>query len=238
MAEEASTRTLKLFGRTVLVTDSHQPSSPTTSKSQPSDINNEGMLEETIPCNSTPKECSHENINFSWRHLQPQQPGAFYYMHFQKEDPNSVESGTTTPLPWWTFYGGIPISLLSLQHQDSIKANEDTKLTETEDKEIQKEGSWTGSNTGSENEVGNCDTNWDDAETQSQLPCSEKVEKEIDRALEFKLSERSAFSERRTNRDKCGKGFMPYKRCLAERDSQSSAVIGKEREEQRIRLCL
>ena len=242
--EEASTRTLKLFGRTVLVTDSHRPSSPTTCKSQPSEMNNEGMQVETFPCNSTPKESSPENINFSLSHLQPQQPsGAFYYMHFQKEDSNCAEeAGTTAPMPWWNFYAGMPFPLLPhLHHQESINAHDDTKFTftETQDKEIQKEGSWTGSNTGSENQGGNCDINWDDAETQSNQPCSEKVEKEAyPSSFQFKLSENSAFSGRRTNTDKCMKGFMPYKRCLAERDIQSSTVIGKEREEQRIRLCL
>ncbi|XP_034683621.1 protein REVEILLE 1-like [Vitis riparia] len=235
--EEASTRTLKLFGRTVLVTDSHRPSSPTTSKSQPSDINNEGMHVETLPWNSTPTESSPENSSFSWSHLQSQPSGAFYYMHFKKEDSNCVEAGTTAPLPWWTFYGGIPIPFLPLHHQDSIKAHEDTKFAETHDKEIQKEGSWTGSNTGSVNEGGNCDTNWD-VETQSQQPYLDTMEKESDPAFELKLSERSAFSRGRTNTDKCVKGFMPYKRCLAERDTQSSMIIGSEREEQRIRLCL
>ncbi|XP_028800586.1 uncharacterized protein LOC114755864 isoform X2 [Neltuma alba] len=37
---------------------------------------------------------------------------------------------------------------------------------------------------------------------------------------------------------KCGKGFVPYKRCIAERENHASSVTKEEREEQRIRLSL
>jgi SHAQKYF class myb-like DNA-binding protein len=38
--------------------------------------------------------------------------------------------------------------------------------------------------------------------------------------------------------DKIGKGFVPYKRCLADRGSNLSTITGEERDEQRVRLCL
>ncbi|KAK9285475.1 hypothetical protein L1049_024669 [Liquidambar formosana] len=238
LAEQASIRSLKLFGRTVLVTDSHMPSSPTmvTCKSLPEDMN-EGRPVQTLPWSFMPTGFPLQNTECPWSNLPHGAPGGFYYMHFQDENPNLVEGGSATPLPCWTFYGGIPFPCLPFRNPESEKANSDSNFGVVQNGEIQKEGSWTGSNTGSVNEGENGDKNWD-IETQSRRLSFDMDEKEPHLVSQVKPSEKSGFSEQRANSERCMKGFVPYKRCLAERDTQSSTVTGEEREEQRIRLCL
>ncbi|KAK1578584.1 hypothetical protein Q3G72_031453 [Acer saccharum] len=194
---EACTRSLKLFGRTVLVTNSHRPSSPTvgTSKSLPSDTH------EVKP----------------WQ-LLPQK---------------FTDAGSGAPIPQWSFYGGMAFPITQYHKQESVKIVLDSNLGEVQDKQFEKEGSWTGSNCKSvEDENDNFDKN-SDMETKSCQRTLEKEEKEPDSVFELKQSEKSAFSAIRG-----AKGFVPYKRRVAERDSQSSRIRIDEREEQRIRLSL
>ncbi|KAK4394917.1 protein REVEILLE 1 [Sesamum angolense] len=71
------------------------------------------------------------------------------------------------------------------------------------DEELQREGSLVGSNSGSTGEINNDNRNSDVVDSK-QLSNSGKKE--------------------------CGKGFVPYKRCLAERDDKSSISFLQERE--------
>ncbi|KAF2314751.1 hypothetical protein GH714_033441 [Hevea brasiliensis] len=132
-------------------------------------------------------------------------------------------------LPLWAFCGGMPFPLVPFHKQEPLKVHLDSNGEEIQDKEIHKEGSWTGSNSGSVNEGENVDKNID-GETQS--PQLSYEEKEPHTVLELKPSEKSAST------NKCVKGFVPYKKRMAERGGQSSTITGEEREEQRIRLCL
>uniref|UniRef100_A0A7C9AXH2 Uncharacterized protein n=1 Tax=Opuntia streptacantha TaxID=393608 RepID=A0A7C9AXH2_OPUST len=115
------------------------------------------------------------------------------------------------PLPWWVFFKGMPIR---------PSANEPE---EAQEKETPREGSCAGSNSGSVNDIGSVDKNWD-AETQSsQEPNQEK---------------KTTLREKRSSTEKSTKGFVPYKRCLAERDLQSSTIASDEKGARSIRLCL
>lgn len=96
-----------------------------------------------------------------------------------------------------------------------------------EGKETQKEGSSTGSNAESVDAELSGEKNME-IEAQS----SRNVVEESVRASVPSLFERRANSTKRV------KGFVPYKRCLAERGVSSSTLTGEEREEQRTRLCL
>ncbi|XP_020548212.1 protein REVEILLE 7-like isoform X1 [Sesamum indicum] len=78
------------------------------------------------------------------------------------------------------------------------------------DEELQREGSLVGSNSGSTGEVNNDNRNSDVVDSK-QLSSPGKKE--------------------------CGKGFVPYKRCLAERDDKLSISFLQEREGQRARVC-
>ncbi|KDP35732.1 hypothetical protein JCGZ_10504 [Jatropha curcas] len=228
LVAETSTRSLKLFGRTVLVTGCHTPSSPTTGNSKllQSD-ENEVKPVQPLSWNFMATELQSGNRDCTWNHLPHGPPGALYYLPLQKENPNSVEAGST--LPWWAFCGGMPFPIVPFHKQEPAKIHLESNGEEIQDKEIQKEGSWTGSNSGSVNDGENVDKN-PDWETQSrQLP---REEKEPYPVLELKPSEKLVSSSRSM------RGFVPYKKRIAERDSQSSTITGEEREEQRIRLSL
>ena len=147
-----------------------------------------------------------------------------------------VEASSTASIPCWTFYGGLPFPGIPFHEVEPSKGYLDSDLGEVQGKEIQKEGSWTGSNTGLVNDGDNGDK-CSDAETQSYPLFLKKENQEADLVFQLRPSEKSAFSELRSP-GKCVKGFVPYKRCVAERDTQSSTIRGEEREEKQIRLCL
>ncbi|KAK3218687.1 hypothetical protein Dsin_012657 [Dipteronia sinensis] len=228
----ACTRSLKLFGRTVLVTNSHRPSSPTvgtSSKSLPSDTHEVKLL----PQKFTGTESWSGDTKSARNHLPHTVSGSLYYMQFPNENSNLVDAGSGAPIPQWSFYGGMAFPVTPYHKQESVKIVLDSSLGEVQDKQFVKEGSWTGSNSKSvEDEYDNFDKN-SDMETQSCQRTLDQEEKEPVSVFELKQSEKSAFSAIRG-----AKGFVPYKRRLAERDTQSSTIIIDEREEQRIRLSL
>nr|DAD32464.1 TPA_asm: hypothetical protein HUJ06_011315 [Nelumbo nucifera] len=241
---EASMISLKLFGRTVLVTDSNRPSSSNlgSRKSPPSESckdsdKNDEKPGKTPQQNSTQINFSMEASRSAWSPWPCGAPPMFYCMPFQKEDPNLVEA-TSSTLPWWALYGGLPYPVMPSFNLNSIQTYPDTCLEETSKKDINREESRTGSNTSSTNDAGVGEKNEDVVDFQNQEPSSEDVEKEPASVFLLKPSETSAFSVLKPIPNKCTKGFVPYKRCLTERDAQSSGIIGEERETQRIRLCL
>ncbi|KAA8547656.1 hypothetical protein F0562_004085 [Nyssa sinensis] len=239
MAVAASTQSLKIFGKTVLVTESHRPSSPAmgTCKSSSPEMNDCGSVQ-TLPWNLMPLDGSSGNTECTWSSLLHGAAASLYYMHFPKEDSNPAEAGSGPPPPCWAVYGGIPFPILQLHNPVPMKTHPTSDSGESRERDIQKEGSWTGSNTGSVNAGGDGDKNWD-AETQSCRLSFDREENEQNPKILFKPSEQAASAEQRTGSAKCmKKGFVPYKRCLAERDIQSLTITGEERDEQRIRLCL
>ncbi|GFZ09604.1 homeodomain-like superfamily protein [Actinidia rufa] len=228
-SEVASTQSLKLFGKTVLVTDSQRLSLPATEtcKSSPS-VMNDGRPVPTPPWNLMPTEFSHWNTEGTWN------PAPFYYVQFPNENSKPANGDSGPPLPCWAYYGGMPFPCLPLPYSVPTKAPQPSVSGQTQTREVQKEGSQTSSNTGSANAGG--DMNWE-VETQSRRFSSDEEEKEQQSVTIVKPSENLSFSDQKAILDKCLKGFVPYKRCLAERET-SSTVAGAEREEQRIRLCL
>ncbi|XP_043715705.1 protein REVEILLE 1 [Telopea speciosissima] len=237
---EAPTMSLKLFGITVLVTDSHKPGSSNveTRKSLPSENcqenldSNEEKPVQTSQLNAMQTELSLEtnkNLRIPWAcGTLP----VFYHMQLQKESLHPVEAASAAALPRWSSYGDLPFPFLLLQNPNSIHTPPHTCLEgDSEDKNIHKEGSWTGSNTASVNDVGLGDRNGDVVDSQSR-------EKELGMFFRLKPSETSAFPEPKGSPSKCTKGFVPFKRCIAERDAHSAISIGEEREGQKIRLCL
>ncbi|KAL3642262.1 ER-phagy receptor 1 [Castilleja foliolosa] len=94
--------------------------------------------------------------------------------------------------------------------EDKIVENdENTPQEGSNDEEFQREGSLVGSNSGSMCEA-NADNRYSDVESRHMLNCGN---------------------------EKMGKGFVPYKRCLAERDEKSSLSFMHGRESQRARVC-
>lgn len=236
-SEEASVQSLKLFGRTLLVTDSRRPSSPQigSGKSNPSEAHEEKDFE-AFPSNGLPGKPIVGNTECTWNHMIQGAHDALCFTQSQQEKANLVQASSGASTPWWTFYGGLPFPFIPFHKVEPSKAFVDSELGEVHEKEVMKEGSWTGSNTGSVNDVENGDK-YSEAETQSRPLIIKNENHEADLAFRLRPSDRSAFSELRSSPQKCVKGFVPYKRCIAERDSRSSTTTGEERNVKQIRLC-
>ncbi|KAL9225540.1 hypothetical protein vseg_001449 [Gypsophila vaccaria] len=113
------------------------------------------------------------------------------------------------PMPWWVFFRGMPVPSFGCHAE-----------TPQQEKESDREGSSAGSNSDA---VGNSENNWD---TESQSDNENNC-------LEEPNMEKKLVLLGHSNR-----GFVPYKRCFSERDTQSSSVCINEEDARRIRLCL
>ncbi|KAF5747996.1 protein REVEILLE 1 [Tripterygium wilfordii] len=214
MTVEASARSLKLFGTTVLVTEAHRLSSPTmvTPKSVPSDVEDK-KDSQFQPRNPVALDFSSGTTKNCWIHSPYGAPGVHYHMHFLKENSMSTDGGSAAPLPWWTSSHGAMLSpFVPFGQQEAVKA---LSGVNTRDTENHKEGSWTGSNSGSVNEGEIVDKNLD-TEIHSFQPHLEKKRKELDLGFKFKPNVKSAFYDLRVGPEKCVKGFVPYKKRMAE----------------------
>ncbi|XP_030940566.1 protein REVEILLE 7-like isoform X1 [Quercus lobata] len=211
---------IKLFGRTVLVTDSQKPCSPgaenidsPTSKAilENLDIDTE-KFPETLPSNQLDTHLSLEIVNCDWRLLPCRAP--VQCMEHQKENTNSAEANPYASLPWLALYQGLPYYHLPSYNQTSVQIPTYSCVEEkTKERDILKEKSCSGSNSVSASEVENEGKNLDAVDSQFQE------------------------TRGRINPCKSMKGFAPYKRCLAERDANSSVIVLEEREGQRARVC-
>ncbi|KAK7300633.1 hypothetical protein RJT34_11481 [Clitoria ternatea] len=120
------------------------------------------------------------------------------------------EEGLATIVPRWTLPYSEPFK--PQQHKEPEGKHLYSNLREFEQKQVQKGWSWPGSNTSSTNDGDSNEKSDDQTNTHVHF---------------FNISELKA-------RPKiCGKGFMPYKRCMPERERHD-----EEREEQRIKLSL
>lgn len=142
--------------------------------------------------------------------------GGVYIMQLQSGNSELAEGGPVTFVPWLSLPHIRPLMPLHIEEPDGKHL--DSNPGDVEDKEVQKEGSFTNSNTSS-----------------TSVNNGKNEEKPYIRAK----NDTSAMFDLRGRIKNCGKGFVPYKRCIAERDNQSSPSVTKEeREEQRIRLSL
>lgn len=233
---EESMRCLKLFGRTLLVMDSDRPFSSAMdvdSKPKLSDMVN-GKRVQTPSWSCGSGDCLVANSDPVSDKMEHGAPGgrSIYHTHYPNGNSNPNEATLHHALlPVWAFYGGTSFPYHPSGNPESIdKMYQGFSVGAGLGKEVQKEGSWSGSNAESVCEVGgNDDKNWD-LETQSCQISSDREEREHPSVRGSKQIEKST--------SRCmKKGFVPYKRCLAERDTQSSTMTG-EGEEQRVRLCL
>lgn len=226
-----STRSFKLFGKNVLVTNSNKPSEAFSESPPPSDTS-DGKHVHSLPWGFSDMSMEEGKWN-----PPSGAPAAFYCMQFPNENQNPAAGVSGPPLPWCAFYGNSPFASVPLHNRVQMKACPSFVCAQTQDAEVQNEGSWTGSNTGSMNAGGDGDRNLE-VETESRRVSSEKEENVQQSKLQVRTSENLSFSEQQMALGKCLKGFVPYKRCVAERDTQSSTIACDEREEQRIRLFL
>ncbi|XP_031248639.1 protein REVEILLE 7-like isoform X2 [Pistacia vera] len=211
--------TIKLFGKTVLVTGSHKPypsdtecyESPITKSSQ-ENLNIDNV--NSINLFSSKKLETHLSLGMVSGNLKPSASEA-PCMETQKEN-GIAESSPNASLPCWpTMYQGLPFFYVMSDNQNSVAALVESNVKDME-KEMLHERSCTGSSTGSVSELENRERNSDAAvDSHCRQSCSPV--------------QASPCNSR--------KGFVPYKRCFLEEDMKSSIVVSEERERQRARVC-
>ncbi|KAF5469281.1 hypothetical protein F2P56_013365 [Juglans regia] len=213
---------IKLFGRTVVVTDSRKPCYPGTGNTE-SLISNirvensavdKGDFVKRLPSDQLDVHLSLEIDNCKSMLLPCQAP--VKSVEHLKENINSVEANPCVSLPWWSLYQGQPFCYFPSYNQTSVQVPTGSYVeVDTMEGEVMKERSCTSSNSASVSEVENGEKNSDAIDSESQKPL------------------------RKGRISPCNsmRGFVPYKRCLAERDTNSSMVDMDEREGQRARVC-
>lgn len=270
---EVPTTSLKLFGRTVLVTDCHRPSSPIVvdalpqGKSSPLTYteNKQGNLVADVQEQAQALTGNTMQGDFLWHQCQsvwnpwPCEVSPVYYMQFKQAD-NAVEA--SSPIPWWALCGSLPFLPLHSNCTPSSETPLESFIQASDGKESNKKGFWTSSNTEPVKKIVSGDENCSAADSQNSdkvkepiavicLKGSENLALSSQKASSsseekngqvpvfcLKTSANSAFSSLPVGARNFGKGFVPYKRCVAERDVQQPHIGSDEREGQRIRLCL
>ncbi|XP_038875830.1 protein REVEILLE 1-like isoform X2 [Benincasa hispida] len=220
--KEVSMQSLKLFGRTVLITDPHKQTPVVENCAAEADPKLGENQKQVSPWNSMVMESSKGNTECTWNH------GAFYFIQLNSGD-SKQGPGSTVPVSWWSSYGSYPLSFVHCFKQAHLNPNQ------VDDKETHKDQSWCGSNTGSVNSGENGDK-VDESDIQSCRLFHNN--RDGDSVPKDELIGKALSCELISSHEKNTKGFVPYKRCMAERARQSHTITEAEREEKRIRLCL
>ncbi|XP_022726827.1 protein REVEILLE 7-like isoform X2 [Durio zibethinus] len=209
---------IKLFGKIVQVKDSVKPFmcaenlKSQTSKTGQEDIGAVSeILVQALPSTYLDTRLSLGAVIDDWS-MVPSRANLSPHMEIHPDKNDHVESTSGATLPRWAFHPGLPFYYITSFNQTHMDFCFKERMKE---KEILNERSCTGSNTGTVPRAENREKNSDSVDSQSQHPCPEG----------------------RMIPQKCSKGFVPYKRCLAERDMTSSVVASEERERQRARVC-
>ncbi|KAK1589133.1 hypothetical protein Q3G72_030801 [Acer saccharum] len=203
---------IKLFGRTVLVTDFQKPCSPGV------DTDNKSLVQ-TLPSKQLDTQLSLGMISSNWNTSLSGSP-VFANMELSKENTDTAEACSSASLSLLASHQGLTSSFVVSNDQNpAVTLIESSSVNErSKEKDIVNERSCTGSSTGSVSEL-------------------ETRERNSDTAVDSQCRQQP-FSSARTNSSKRTKGFVPYKRCLAEIEMNSSSMFASdEQERQRARVC-
>ncbi|WOL10711.1 hypothetical protein Cni_G19470 [Canna indica] len=231
---KAQAPTLKLFGKTVVVTDSNKSSASIAVDVAQSNLtlstdirrhqNNEEIgLHSKAESSQSPRHAllpEELNTRHAWNACPALVPPLIYCFPFVRE--NSTPELTFLHRPWWTMYDSLRFPFVHPQPQHLPQFP--TPIIG--DVEMQREGSWTGSNTESVSGTGLSNQNADGGD-------SNKVDNLVDGALSC-----SSLKTGKSLASGSGKAFVPYKRCAAESEVQHSVTQSDDGESQGIRLCL
>ncbi|KAG1361101.1 putative Metal tolerance protein C2 [Cocos nucifera] len=218
---EVQATCLKLFGRMVFVTDARKPCSS-------------GVGHTVEPPKSLPAvESSSHTVSTDVDLQTPTKPGL--QTPEQGDFCGGPEAACPPPPWWWTFCGTQPaLPFINPQNMNSVQIMPQTCMEASDDKDGQKEGCWTNFNT-SACRAGIGDKNSDDVNSQQGV----EHLKEPAPTLILEPSENSGFVCLKVNTEKSPPGFVPYKRCLSEKQAkQHSQMVNEERDAQAVGLCL
>ncbi|XP_030521557.1 protein REVEILLE 7-like isoform X1 [Rhodamnia argentea] len=216
---------IKLFGRTVLVTEIPKPDhadagtkiSHAEKTGEEDSVTDDEEVGKSLPSKEFDTQlslglaCGNNGSLHSGAYVAPA-------MKLQKVDVDPSEFTSDCFLQWWPLYQGPPCIYFtpcdSTLIQGPLDSDKDRKM---EVQEIFKERS-SESNVVADKTEGYGDNNVDNNADGVFPKCQKHV-------------------ERRTLPGDCKKGFVPYKRCLAERDVKSPVIVSEERQAQRTRVC-
>ncbi|KAM0924299.1 hypothetical protein ACQ4PT_004940 [Festuca glaucescens] len=214
----SETSVLKLFGKSVTVKDSYPKPKATTGNPQNGrDLEMEAAAEDTTTRGSRNVPSAGAVEGSSWN---PWPTNVQQFVYFVPQ-PDSFT--TQSAMPWFSYNGTLPGAMFyqqavaSSQHHSHRSEAADHKI-------MQREGSWTGSNTGTGSVAQNSDAtdsrgrgNSSESDT-TPLPRLTKCESLVSVSLQ--------------------RGFVPYKRCSAESESLRSEAPREEADGELTRLCL
>ncbi|XP_073156093.1 protein REVEILLE 1-like [Henckelia pumila] len=213
-SNESSAQCLKLFGKTLLISD-------------PQGLSNVAAMASKL-------ESSGENVGtclFPWS-VAPLSlhcgatKSDIYYTQVVCENSHPVDTRCPVSLPWLTLCSTKSPTTQEVHNPTPIKGRISCDMP---GKDEEKEGSSTGSNTDSVCTTGG-EKNWGADSYGLSFEWKSEGQKSLPSKLSMTISAKSA---------KRGKGFVPYKRCLGENlYTSTSNEASEEREKQRVRLCL
>lgn len=207
----AASTSFKLFGRTVLLSDFQKDSPPGAEDFQTLKTD-QGVVLTLSSSDQLDTNLSLGGVVGNLNQLASGSP--INHMEQQHETSTNIAKADS-PMLWWSLYQA-PLHYLAAYNQTSNQTPRNSCAEhETEDKEIQKERSCTDSNEGS--------------------ACGVEARDRNLKAVDSFLQE--CYTNGSVERSNSRKGFMPYKRCLEERDNASSVVVPNDRERQKIRVC-
>ncbi|PON33675.1 GAMYB transcription factor [Parasponia andersonii] len=209
-AKLSASTSFKLFGKTVLLSDLEKESSSGAEDSKTLQTD-EGLVVKLSPDQLDTK-LSLGGFVGNGSPFSSTTP--FNQMEQQKESYNTVKADAAVLL---SSLSRAPFNY-PVAYDSSIDKTRPISSAEEkmEDKEVQKERSCTDSNDGLANGEENLgDKNIEAVDSLSREPRTKKGVEPCNSR----------------------KGFVPYKRCLAERDNTSSTIISNDRERRKIRVC-
>ncbi|XP_010940231.1 uncharacterized protein [Elaeis guineensis] len=241
---ETQATCLKLFGTTVFVTDAQKPcfsSVGNTMHSRTSLPNIDNIshnvcmdMDLQTPTKPVPQTPAQDDFwggagKSAWSPWKGGNSPMFYCLPSKGDLTKSTEAASSLPW-WWAFDGTLPIFpfIIVPQHTSSTQSQPQTCTEASDDKDSQKEGSWTGSNTAYAGRAGIGDENSDVVDSQQNAE-----------HLKEPAPASRLFGSLTVNTDGSPSGFVPYKRCLAEKQAeQHSQMVNEERGAQAVAVAL
>ncbi|XP_044420380.1 uncharacterized protein [Aegilops tauschii subsp. strangulata] len=200
----SATSVLKLFGKKVVVNDSFQkPNTSTGNPQNGGDVGTEAS-DDTTTQGSRNLPSGGATEGSSWNPWPSSMQQFVYFV------PQPDGFATQSAVPW---FGTLPGAMF---YQQAMAPNQHQRhRSETADhKFMQREGSWTGSNTG----PGSAAHNSDAADSRGRGNSSESDKTPVPRLTKCESSVSVSLQ----------RGFMPYKRCAAESESLRSEAPREE----------
>ncbi|XP_072967055.1 uncharacterized protein [Typha angustifolia] len=222
---DAQATSLKLFGKTVVISNPTNICSSTVST--PSAAADSGIpqfsqeMDLRCPTQATlqlqalaDRVSSAGAMQSTWVPWQVGSPLTFDGLPSQPS--NSVEA-TITPFPWWWVFNGNLPSFINSQCISSGIYSSHTDMDASDEYDATKDGSSTGSNSDSKGkEAATNDKYCDVVNSHSTVHQEQSVPPST-----LKRSKNSAFVSVKANLGRQARGFVPYKRCTTEKQQQS-----------------